>query len=471
MKRAELTFAALLVPLDFLLVFLAAMTAHSLRFGYFAEIRPALLLIPWHDYLLFSAGTSAIFVLFFAISGLYAVSGPRRLRIELSRIFLACSTGIMAVITFIFFRHELFASRFIVIAAWVFALIYVSAGRVVIRLVQRMLLRYGIGTHRIAVIGHDDRTTEYLVAELTRNPAHGYKVVARIPSFDADAERVLESMVKSDSIDEIFVTDSVMERDALSRLLAFAQSRHLGFRYSADLLSTHAKNVEIGTVADVPMVEVKGTRLDGWGRIFKRVFDLIGSAVLIVLTSPIMIAAAIAIKLDSRGPVFFSRLDDGTPVTRVGEHGRPFLYMKFRSMIPGQHSKRYTELAHLDTRQDGPLVKIKDDPRVTRVGKFIRRYSIDELPELFLVFVGSMSLVGPRPHLPEEVAKYDDRHRRSLTVKPGITGLAQVSGRADLTFEEEVKLDTFYIENWSPWMDLSVLAKTPLVVLSKKGAY
>jgi lipopolysaccharide/colanic/teichoic acid biosynthesis glycosyltransferase len=178
----------------------------------------------------------------------------------------------------------------------------------------------------------------------------------------------------------------------------------------------------------------------------------------------------LAIKLDSRGPIFFSRRDDGQPVTRVGEGGVPFKYFKFRSMIPNSDSMRYNELADRNIRTDGPMVKIKDDPRVTRVGKIIRRWSIDELPELFLVFIGRMSLVGPRPHLPEEVAKYENYHRKTLTIKPGITGLAQVSGRSDLLFEEEAKLDIYYIENWSMLLDFSILLRTPFAVLKHREA-
>jgi len=178
----------------------------------------------------------------------------------------------------------------------------------------------------------------------------------------------------------------------------------------------------------------------------------------------------IAIKLDSKGPVFFTRRDDGSHVTRIGEGGKPFKYFKFRSMIPNTDSLRYTELADRNLRSDGPMVKIKDDPRVTRVGKFIRRWSVDELPELFLVFIGRMSLVGPRPHLPEEVAKYENYHRKALTVKPGITGLAQISGRSDLSFEEEVKLDVYYIENWNLMLDISILLRTPLAVFKHREA-
>jgi len=138
-------------------------------------------------------------------------------------------------------------------------------------------------------------------------------------------------------------------------------------------------------------------------------------------------------------------------------------------MIPGTDEMRYNELAEQNIRS-GPMVKIKDDPRITRVGKFLRRFSIDELPELFLVFKGDMSLVGPRPHLPEEVAKYEHHHKKVLTIKPGISGLAQISGRSDLNFEDEVKLDTYYIENWSLLLDLSILLRTPFAVLRPRRA-
>ncbi len=470
MKKSELAFTAILVPLDYLLVFAAALTAHNLRFGAFAAIRPAVLLIPLSHFLIVSAIAAGVFVLCFALAGLYAVSGARKLKSEVSRILLASSAATMAVVVLIFFDGALFTSRFIVLAAWGLAFLYVACGRIAIRLLQRTLIRVGVGIRKVAIIGGDDRTTDLLVGAFSSNAAIGYQIVKRAPFFDDVTVKALDEIVAKRELDEIIVTDPSIDRDSLARALGFAQSRHLVFKYSADLLATHAKNIDIGTVAGIPIIEIKGTRLSGWGRIFKRSFDIIVSLLLIIITSPIMLLTAIAIKLDSDGPVLFSHLDDGSPVTRVGEHGSPFRYFKFRSMRPNTHQLRYGELSHLDTRADGPLVKIKDDPRVTRVGKLIRKWSIDELPEFFLVFMGKMSLVGPRPHLPEEVAKYDDRQRRVLTIKPGITGMAQVSGRADLNFDEEVRLDTYYIENWSPWLDLAILLRTPMVVLIRKGA-
>jgi lipopolysaccharide/colanic/teichoic acid biosynthesis glycosyltransferase len=158
----------------------------------------------------------------------------------------------------------------------------------------------------------------------------------------------------------------------------------------------------------------------------------------------------------------------------VGPGGKPFHYYKFRSMVKDAHKYRFDEefvKKYGNMREGSPLFKLKEDPRVTPVGKFLRKYSLDELPEFFLVLIGRMSLVGPRPHLPEEVEKYKAHQRKVLTVKPGITGMAQISGRADLDFDDEVRLDMHYIEHWSPWLDLYVLLKTPLVVIFRKGAY
>lgn len=470
MKKSELTFTAILVPLDFALVMAAALTAYTLRFGALADVRPIVFELPLKDYILLATVASLFFLAVFALNGLYAVSGPRRIKIEVSRIFFACSTATMALVAAFFFNRELFASRFIVLALWFFAFIYVGAGRVATRFLQRLLLRAGIGVHRMVVIGGDDRTTKTLIAEFAQHPAIGYKVVKHAAAFDGPTEAEVRALAAARQMDEILVAGADISRSELSRILGFAEAHHLTFKYSADLLATHAKNIEVSTIAGIPYVEIKRTRLEGWGRIFKRLFDVIASILLIAVLAPVMLATAVAIIADSGLPILFRKRDDGTPYLRIGEYGRPFTYLKFRSMKPGTHTMRYDQLAHLD-EQRGPVVKIKDDPRVTRVGAFIRKYSIDELPQLFLVLSGKMSLVGPRPHEPEEVANYRDHHRRVLNVKPGITGLAQVSGRRDLDFEEEVKLDTYYIENWSPWLDLAILAKTPLVVFSRKGAY
>ena len=235
-------------------------------------------------------------------------------------------------------------------------------------------------------------------------------------------------------------------------------------------MSIQKTNIEVQSAVGIPIITLKPTPLDGWGGILKRLFDIVGALFGLIIFSPIFLIIAIAIKLDSKGTIIFKYLDDGSRVKRVGEKGELFNFYKFRSMYPNTHNLRYTELADQNVREGSPMVKIKDDPRITKVGKFIRKTSLDELPQLWNVLKGEMSLVGPRPHLPEEVAKYKNHHKFVLSLKPGITGLAQISGRSNLDFEKEIQLDTYYIETWSIWLDIKIIIKTFGVVLFGKDA-
>jgi exopolysaccharide biosynthesis polyprenyl glycosylphosphotransferase len=194
----------------------------------------------------------------------------------------------------------------------------------------------------------------------------------------------------------------------------------------------------------------------------RRLFDLVLATGTIVFLLPVWLAIAIAVKTTSRGPILYRQ-------TRVGRGGKHFKMVKFRTMV--RDADRMTDALIDLNHADGPLFKIPDDPRITRVGRVLRRYSLDELPQLLNVLAGDMSLVGPRPPLPEEVSTYEDWHHERLAVTPGITGLWQVSGRSDLAFEDYMRLDLFYIENWSISYDLYILAKTIPTVVSGKGSY
>ena len=204
--------------------------------------------------------------------------------------------------------------------------------------------------------------------------------------------------------------------------------------------------------------EFRGVRWVG-----KTLIDYSLTGLLLLTALPVMIGLALAVKFTSPGPIFFRQ-------ERVGKHGQLFNMHKFRSMYTDAES-RLEALMHLNEHADNPMFKIKNDPRVTRVGRFIRRYSLDELPQLFDVVLGRMSLIGPRPPLPREVAMYGLEVRRRLRVKPGLTGLWQVSGRSDLSWDEAVRLDIHYVENWSLALDLSILFRTARAVLGKDGAY
>ncbi len=258
-------------------------------------------------------------------------------------------------------------------------------------------------------------------------------------------------------------------------MLDFADDHHIILQYAANLLDTISnKNIEINIIDNIPVIEIKRTPLDGWFKIIKRLTDLIFSILGIILLSLPMLIVAIIIKLDSEGPVFYIQ-------KRVGSKGIFNMY-KFRSMqllyCVGENyggkfaEKFYTDLINNPNKniRSGLLPKINNDPRWTRAGKIIRMFSIDELPQLFNVLIGDMSLVGPRPHIPREVNRYTQTHKRLLAIKPGITGLSQISGRSDLDFDEEVRLDVYYIENWSLLLDLSIILKTPFVLFKRRSA-
>ena len=256
----------------------------------------------------------------------------------------------------------------------------------------------------------------------------------------------------------------------------FASDHHITFKYSADLFSTIATNLSVSELSGIPIVELRRTRLYGWGRIGKRIFDFVAALILIILFSPIFLLSALIILLETGRPVIYKN-------ERVGQNGKNLWLYKFRSMyqkyctgpqfgsVGEEALKKERELIATQSVKGGPVYKIKNDPRITRFGRIIRRFSVDELPQFFNVLIGNMSLVGPRPHQPREVAQYQKHHRIVFAIKPGVTGLPQISGRSNLSFEEEIKLDTYYIENWSVFMDLIILIKTPFVVLLRKGAW
>ena len=234
------------------------------------------------------------------------------------------------------------------------------------------------------------------------------------------------------------------------------------FWFVPNLFQTLTANIDIETLAGVPLIELKRTPLEGWNKVIKRMVDFIGAIFGIILFSPVFILSAILIKLDSRGPVIVR-------LKRISL-GREFYLYKFRSMVENAHEIKSQLLKYNEREGAGPLFKMKNDPRITRVGGYLRKFRMDELPQFFNVLKGDMSMVGPRPHEPEEIAKYQKHHKKLLTIKAGITGMAQVSGSSDLPFEDEVKLDTYYIENWSLFLDFKILLKTVFILFTDRSA-
>jgi len=466
MKRVNLFFAALLVPLDYLVLVGAACFAYWMRFTPFMrDIRPVVFDLPFDTYLTVTLLSGLVFLIIFAFSGLYVIR-QMRLASEFVRIILAVSASIAVVLGIAFFSRELFDSRFIVLAVWGFSLIFISIERYLIRMLQRSLRHFGIGLQRIVIIGKT-KSGQSLKKFFQNYPRAGFEVVEHVTHFNESVRDKLLSLKKKGMVDALMLANPDAEKREIRSIKTFSDVEHLNFYYSAEIFPSGAIKPVIHTLAGQPIIEVPKTPLDGWGAIWKRAFDIVLSLIFIILTSPIMILGALALFIEQPGNIFFVH-------QRVGQGGKVYNHLKFRSMIKNAHKYRFDPefiKKYGNERGGTPLFKLTHDPRITRVGRLVRKLSIDELPELFMVLTGRMSLIGPRPHMPEEVADYKPHQRQVLTIKPGMTGMAQVGGRADLDFDEEVQLDMHYIQNWSPWLDLIILFKTPLVVIFGKGAY
>lgn len=462
MKRAELLFSFLLVPVDYLMLMAAGLSAYFLRYETFlTDVRPVIFEISLVAYGKIVALVALIWLPIFGLAGMYAIRTQRRFVDELKRALLGCSTGLVVVVLIIFFRHELFGSRFIVLAGYLASILFVFAGRVAIGAIQRSFYRKNIGTRRVVVFG-GGATAHRLIRSLEDDPDAGFRVVRHFRTLDDASLGMLANISKHGQADLVIHAEPDHGRREVGGLYEFCREHHFEFSYAADMLELASANVEVTDLGGMPVVHVRRTPLDGWGRIVKRITDIAFSSASLVLLAPVFVIAGAAIKLDSRGPVLVRLI-------RTGEGGRKLVLYKFRSMVAGA-DKMKAELAPLNERADGPLFKMRRDPRVTRAGRFLRRWSIDELPNFINVLLGDLSLVGPRPHEPEEVGRYSSSEKRLLTIKPGVTGLAQISGRSDLQFSEEARLDLFYIENWSFWLDLAILLRTPLAVLKgRKG--
>ncbi|HBU28174.1 TPA: hypothetical protein DEB00_03595 [Candidatus Uhrbacteria bacterium] len=472
MKRLDLFFAGIRVPIDAAVIVLAGWTAYWIRIHpRVAEVLPVRFNIDVNELLRVVLGVAIFWILIFTANRLYSVK-RRSVREEVGRVIYAVSTGMMLVFTVIFFSREIFDSRFIVLVAWVLAMFFVILARLLLRLLQRLLLSRGFGQRHVILIGPKEETAP-LLDEFGAKPGLGFYVIGTRTQFDQETQSWIIRKKHKGSVDEIIFANPDANRKEALKLLAFCEQQHINFYYTADLLEASTSKLEPHTFAGIPLFEVKQTPLDGWGRIYKRTFDLIVSLLLILLSSPLQLIVAMILIGERQGGILFRKLPNGKPVQRVGEGGKPFTFIKFRSMVKDAHKLRFDKdflAEHGNERAGTPLFKLEHDPRITRFGQLIRRTSIDELPQLYLALFGKMSLVGPRPHFPEEVAQYKPEHLKVLTIKPGITGMAQVSGRADLDFNDEVRLDTYYIENWSPLLDLQILAKTAWVVLLSRGA-
>ncbi|GAA3672458.1 sugar transferase [Arthrobacter ginkgonis] len=349
-------------------------------------------------------------------------------------------------------------------------------------LIRRWLIHQrenGLLIRRLLLVGGPS-AVEHLHRHLTATPAAGYiPVAAVLPGYEAfsptgnelplpvagtgsETQDLLQA-IEEHQADAIAISaGSALKPRTIRRLGWELQERGISMIMAPALTDIAGPRIHTQPVAGLPLIHVSTPKLEGPRAVVKRSFDILGAGLVLLILSPLLLVVAVAVRLDSSGPTFFHQ-------ERIGKDGAAFRMHKFRSMVVDAEA-RLAALRQAD-EGNGVLFKMREDPRITRLGAFIRRYSIDELPQLWNVLVGEMSMVGPRPPLPAEVDTYEKYVHRRLMVKPGITGLWQVSGRSDLSWEESVRLDLYYVENWSLMQDLLILLRTAKAVVAKDGAY
>ena len=453
-----------------MMILLAAVTAYFLRgMPQFQAYVSKVFNLAFEDYIRFALTVAPFFLLILAVEGLYSMRATRRFWQEAYGVMKSITFGLIILIIAVFLNREWFSSRFVILVGWMLAVSYVVAARYIIQRIQKWLLVHkGTGIHRVLLIGYNDKMKK-MRRLLTQNKELGYRVVDQID--DASISHI-KNIRAARGIDEIIIGDPSLTDDEQEKLFDFCEINNIVYRYFPTTLQTTHFSMRIWN--GEPIIEFQHTPLDGWGRVMKRIYDLVAGFFLTVLFSPLMLMIALLIKLeDPDGPIIYKN-------ERIGENGRKFFVYKFRYMqwkycITKENPELKDAVAlekelieERNVRQGDVLYKIKDDPRKMWIGAIIERYSLDELPQFFNVLKGEMSLVGPRPHQEREVNRYSEYHRRLLTIRPGVTGMAQVSGRSDLAFENEFHLDVFYIENWSLWLDILICLKTAKVLLRRR---
>lgn len=469
-NNASLAYSLLLIFGDFLALLAAFSVAYILRVKF--DERSLINQIPAWDYFRAVATVLPLWILVNAFIGLYSQEVFEKRFSEFGRLFIGSIMGILVVIGYDFVSDTaLFPARLVPVYGLILGFSFLVLFRTIVKIVRRMLFKYGIGISNVLIIGNTEATLD--MVDAIRNTKqtgqyvlgtvgkyHGY--VRQYSSFTEALEKIRKP------IHGIIQTELFSDEDKNNEILRYAHEHHASYRFVPGNTDLFVGNITVDLYAGLPVVAVHQTALIGWGRVVKRIFDLIVSALLLVLLSPVFLVLAILQKLaDPRADVFFRQ-------TRLTRYNREYTCYKFRTLIPkyngllpeeGFELMGKPELAK-EFRAKGDF--LPHDPRLSKLGRFMRKTSLDELPQIYNVLKGDISLVGPRTLVPRELNAYEKKHA-ILSVKAGITGLAQVSGRKDIDFDERRRLDIYYVQNWSFWNDLAIILKTFRKIITLKS--
>jgi exopolysaccharide biosynthesis polyprenyl glycosylphosphotransferase len=472
----------LLASFDAFAMFEALTLAFSIRA---TAPRPLIQPMSQMHFALLAAGLTPLWISFFAIGGLYDVKSTRSRSNEFSRTVAVVLVGVSSLIVLDYMRlaGPIFPGRSVPIFSIAIGIGLVFLCRQFVRWMLRRAWTRGYGLRNVILVGTGPITRRILYDLAT--PGSGYRVLAAVapdgrhadfgpvpvyPTLDLALEGRLHV------VDEVLQADSSLARAEVEKLMTEVTSRGLVYRFVPNQYGVYAASSRLGTIAGVPVMDVRLTALDGWGAVYKRAFDVAAVLFIALLASPLVLLTMLALKIsEPSAPVFYRQM-------RLGRDGQLINVLKFRTMTwqystgPSRPFGSPADAFAAMDREDLCIEflrdhKVREDPRISRFGKILRRTSFDELPQLFNVLRGELSLIGPRPITPEELDRYGPQRVSFLALKPGITGLWQVSGRNDVSYDERVKLDIYYIENWSVKLDLAILARTTAAVLARRGAY
>jgi len=464
----------LLVVSDVVLILLAFAGAYMMRYIWqIGRLVDPANQVGIQAYLTFASLLVVVCLLSFHFSHVYPYKVGRSVVEETYLIGTATTLAVVVLSGVNLVYQPLSYSRLLFLYSAILITVLLGCSRLLIVLARLHLRHYGIGVKRVLLVGVGDMGRMVMRTVMAR-PELGYQVVGFLDDNTAKGQTDIgpfkalgpiencHEVLTQYAIDNVIICLPWQNHRAIQRLLRTCEQDQICAQIVPDVFQVTKDQLQVEELNGIPLLSTRALSIKGWNLVLKRAVDLLITFIISLLALPLMALIALAIRLDSAGPLIYRQ-------TRVGKNGNPFTCYKFRSMVTDADELRNT-IANLN-EASGPLFKVRNDPRHTRVGRFLRRYSLDELPQFYNVLRGDMSLVGPRPNLPPEVEQYQEWHQKRLSVRPGITGLWQVSGRSDLTFDEMVLLDIYYVEHWSLALDLHILLRSIPAVLHARGAY
>lgn len=472
-NNASLVYGLFLIAGDFLALVAAFVTAYILRVK--VDARPVINGVGAQEYLETFLSLLPFWLIIFGLLALYNKNTYENRFSEFGRLLIGSFVGILFVISYGYITQtQIFPTRLVTVYGFLLAFFFVLLFRTIARSIRRSLFHYGIGVNNVLIVG-ESPITERFIDSIERTNVTGYRIVGIVAKKNIHNKyqhfssfSLATQALEEKGIHSIIQTELFAEPPRNNEILVYAQENHVAYRFVPGNSELFVGNIDVDLFYSIPVIAVHQTALVGWGRIVKRLFDIAIGGLMLILALPIMAFVGLLIIILDRGDVFFRQ----TRLSRFNSKVEIFKFRtikkKYNGLLPEEAFEKMGK-PHLakEYRDNGDF--LQNDPRISSIGKFLRRTSLDELPQLINVVKGDISLVGPRALVERDLSTYNKKNL-ILSVKSGMTGLAVISGRKDLPIEERRKLDLFYVQNWSFWNDIVILAKTIAVVLFHRGA-